>query len=166
MNAKEQHPRQHHHIFGNDQHQKGENRTRWVVAITLVMMVIEIVAGMVFGSMALLADGWHMATHAAALGVTVFAYSYARKHATNPRYSFGTGNGGALGGFASAISLALVALAVTGESGKKRWRGGNSGCRGESKGRSRSRSYRSSATSSPTSATRWRSIRWKSANPS
>ncbi len=116
MNAKEQHPRKHHHVFGNDQHQKGERRTRWVVAITLVMMAIEIVAGMAFGSMALLADGWHMATHAAALGVTVFAYSYARKHATNPRYSFGTGKVGALGGFASAISLALVALAVTGES--------------------------------------------------
>ena len=116
MNAKQLHPRQHHHVFGTDLHQEGERRTRWVVAITLVMMIIEIVAGMVFGSMALLADGWHMATHAAALGVTVFAYAYARKHATDPRYSFGTGKVGALGGFASAISLALVALAVTSES--------------------------------------------------
>ena len=79
-------------------------------------MVAEIVAGTVYGSMALLADGWHMGTHAAALGVTLFAYVYARRHATNPDYSFGTGKVGALGGFASAVGLAVVALLVLLES--------------------------------------------------
>src|SRR5829696_6146267 len=74
------------------------------------MMVGEIVAGLAFGSMALLADGWHMGTHAAALGVAVFAYRYARGHAADPRYSFGTGKVGALGGFASAVGLAVVAV--------------------------------------------------------
>jgi cation diffusion facilitator family transporter len=94
----------------------GERRTRWVVAITLVMMVAEIVAGSLYGSMALLADGWHMGTHAAALGVAVFAYVYARRHAGDPRYSFGTGKVGALGGFASAVGLAVLSLLVAGES--------------------------------------------------
>jgi len=95
---------------------EGERRTRWVVGITLAMMAGEIVAGSWFGSMALLADGWHMGTHAAALGVAVFAYVYARRHAGDPRYSFGTGKVGALGGFASAVGLAVVALLVLGES--------------------------------------------------
>ena len=95
---------------------EGERRTRWVVGITLAMMVGEIVAGTWFGSMALLADGWHMGTHAAALGVAVFAYVYARRHAGDPRYSFGTGKVGALGGFASAVGLAVVALLVLFES--------------------------------------------------
>src|SRR5829696_1977394 len=80
------------------------------------MMVGEIVAGVAFGSMALLADGWHMGTHAAALGVAVFAYRYARRHAADPRYSFGTDKVGALGGFASAVGLAVVAVVVFGES--------------------------------------------------
>jgi cation diffusion facilitator family transporter len=105
----------HPHAYGAEAHE-GERRTRWVVGITLAMMVGEIVAGTVFGSMALLADGWHMGTHAAALGVAVFAYAYARKHAGDPRYSFGTGKVGALGGFASAVGLAVVALLVLGES--------------------------------------------------
>ncbi len=105
----------HPHAYGAEAHE-GERRTRWVVAITLAMMVGEIVAGTVFGSMALLADGWHMGTHAAALGVAVFAYAYARRHAGDPRYSFGTGKVGALGGFASAVGLAVVALLVLGES--------------------------------------------------
>jgi cation diffusion facilitator family transporter len=87
-----------------------------VVGITLVMMVAEIVGGTVFRSMALLADGWHMGTHAAALGVAAFAYAYARRHSADPRYSFGTGKVGALGGFASAAGLAVVALLVLGES--------------------------------------------------
>jgi cation diffusion facilitator family transporter len=86
------------------------------VAITLAMMAGEIVAGLAFGSMALLADGWHMGTHAAALGVAVFAYRYARRHAADPRYSFGTGKVGALGGFASAVGLAVVAAVVFAES--------------------------------------------------
>jgi cation diffusion facilitator family transporter len=87
-----------------------------VVAITVSMMVTEIAAGTLFGSMALLADGWHMGTHAAALGVAVFAHVYARRHAADPRYSFGTGKVGALGGFASAVGLAVVAFLVLAES--------------------------------------------------
>jgi len=109
-------PWQHHHTFGTDQRRAAERRTWWVIGITAAMMVIEIVAGMVYGSMALLADGFHMATHAAALGITVFAYAFARKRASDPRYSFGTGKVGALGGFASAVALAVVALFVLGES--------------------------------------------------
>jgi cation diffusion facilitator family transporter len=106
----------HSHAFGTAERHAGERRTRWVVALTLAMMVAEIAAGTAFGSMALLADGWHMGTHAAALGVAVFAYVYARRHAADPRYSFGTGKVGALGGFASAAGLAVVALLVFWES--------------------------------------------------
>ncbi len=106
----------HSHDFGTSRTTSGERRTRWVVAVTLVMMIAEIAAGLHFGSMALLADGWHMGTHAAALGVTVFAYVYARHHASDPRYTFGTGKVGALAGFASAIGLAVVALVVLAES--------------------------------------------------
>ncbi len=87
-----------------------------VILLTVSMMVIEICSGLLFGSMALLADGWHMGTHAAALGITVFAYNYARRHADNPRYSFGTGKVGALGGFASAMVLVVVALLMIVES--------------------------------------------------
>jgi len=78
-------------------------------------MIIEIIAGFAFGSMALLADGWHMGTHAIALGITAFAYYYARRHASSPRYSFGTGKVGVLGGFTSAVVLAVIAflMAVT-----------------------------------------------------
>jgi len=107
---------QHEHSFGTDARTHGERRTRWVVALTFTMMAVEVIAGMMFGSMALLADGWHMGTHAAALSVAVFAYTYARSHARDPRYSFGTGKVGALGGFASAVGLAVVALMVLGES--------------------------------------------------
>jgi len=84
--------------------------------LTACMMVVEIAAGYTFGSMALLADGWHMGTHVAALAISVFAYRYARKHADNPRYSFGTGKVSALGGFASAIALVVVALLMAIES--------------------------------------------------
>lgn len=110
---------QHGHTFGTDQPRAGERRTRWVVALTVTMMAVEITAGMAFGSMALLADGWHMGTHAAALGIAVFAYVYARRHAADPRYSFGTGKVGALGGFGSAVGLAVVALLVVGESSSR-----------------------------------------------
>jgi len=109
-------PFQHGHAFVAAERSGGERRTRWVVALTLAMMVGEIAAGVAFGSMALLADGWHMGTHAAALGVAAFAYAYARRHASDPRYSFGTGKVGALGGFASAVGLAVVALLVLVES--------------------------------------------------
>jgi cation diffusion facilitator family transporter len=106
---------QHQHHFALDARQ-GERSTRIVVALTFSMMVIEITAGLLFGSMALLADGWHMGTHVAALGITLFAYRYARRHADNPRYSFGTGKVGELGGFASAVALAIVALVMLVES--------------------------------------------------
>jgi cation diffusion facilitator family transporter len=100
---------QHAHDFHLDS-AEGEQRTRWVVWLTAAMMLIEIAAGLGFGSMALLADGWHMATHVAALSIAVFAYQYAKRHAANPHYSFGTGKVGILGAFASAIALAVVAL--------------------------------------------------------
>lgn len=95
---------------------QGERNTRRVILLTLMMMVIEISAGMIFGSMALLADGWHMGTHAAALGITAIAYHYARRHSDNPKYTFGTGKVGVLGGFTSAIVLAIVALLMAAES--------------------------------------------------
>jgi cation diffusion facilitator family transporter len=107
---------QHAHTFGTDEVHAGERKTRWVIAITFVMMVIEIGAGTLYGSMALLADGWHMSTHAAALGITAFAYTYARRRANDRRYTFGTGKVSALGGFGSAVSLGVVALLVLAES--------------------------------------------------
>lgn len=116
MHQKETHRWEHHHTFGTNERTEGERRTRWVVALTFMMMTVEVVAGLAFGSMALLADGWHMGTHALALGVAVFAYTYARRHAADPRYSFGTGKVGALGGFGSAVGLAVVALMVLAES--------------------------------------------------
>ncbi len=110
------HGLEHAHRFGTEADTAGERRTRWVVALTVTMMAAEITAGALFGSMALLADGWHMGTHAAALGVATFAYWYARRHASDPRYTFGTGKVGALAGFGSAVGLAVVALVVMGES--------------------------------------------------
>ena len=94
----------------------GERNTRRVIVLTLSMMIIEISAGYLFGSMALLADGWHMGTHAVALGITAFAYYYARRHSDNPNYSFGTGKVGVLGGFTSAVVLAVIALLIGVES--------------------------------------------------
>lgn len=102
----------HHHIFLGHAHDAHERRTRWVVALTAAMMVGEIAAGYLFGSMALLADGWHMATHAGALGMAAAAYAYARRRAADPRFTFGTGKVGDLVGFASALTLALIALAI------------------------------------------------------
>src|SRR5262245_6399237 len=109
-------PWQHHHLFLGERHDRHARRTWLVVALTSVMMVAEIVGGTVFGSMALVADGWHMSTHAAALAIAAFAYWFARKHAHDPRFSFGTGKLGELAGFASAIILALVALYIGVES--------------------------------------------------
>lgn len=106
---------QHSHDFHHS-HEHGERRTLYVLALTVVTMFVEIVAGFVFKSMALTADGWHMGTHAAAFGITIFAYRYARKHAHNPRFSFGTGKVSVLGGFASAVALAAVALLMSIES--------------------------------------------------
>ena len=99
-----------HDLDFNIDTSQGEKRTRLVVLLTACMMVIEITAGYLFGSMALLADGWHMGTHVAALAISLFAYRYARQHADNPAYSFGTGKVSALGGFSSAVALALVAV--------------------------------------------------------
>lgn len=105
----------HAHEFHHD-NAHGERRTLQVLGITLVTMLVEIVAGFSFNSMALTADGWHMGTHAAAFSITLFAYYYARKHANNPRFSFGTGKVSVLGGFASAVGLAMVALLMSVES--------------------------------------------------
>lgn len=106
---------QHSHEF-SVKNEKGERRTKYVLVLTAVTMVAEITAGSVYGSMALLADGWHMGTHVAAFFIAIFAYRYARQHANNPAYSFGTGKVNVLGGFASAIALAVVALVMLAES--------------------------------------------------
>ncbi len=100
----------HDHTFGQDKRRPGESRTLIVIVITAITMLVEIVAGIKYGSMALLADGLHMASHAVALTVTAFAYSYARRNALNERFSFGTGKVNALGGFTGAILLAIFAL--------------------------------------------------------
>lgn len=109
----------HDHVFLGDAHDANARRTLWVVILTAGMMVVEIVTGALFNSMALLADGFHMATHAGALGVAAIAYAYARKHANSRRYSFGTGKVGDLAGFASAMALGLVALGIAVESGQR-----------------------------------------------
>jgi cation diffusion facilitator family transporter len=106
----------HEHVFLGEHHGRNERRTWLVVALTLVMMVAEIVAGILFGSMALLADGWHMATHAAAIGIAAFAYRFARTHARDRRFSFGTGKVGDLAAFTSAVILGLVAILIAFES--------------------------------------------------
>ncbi|HET7714145.1 MAG TPA: CDF family Co(II)/Ni(II) efflux transporter DmeF [Bauldia sp.] len=102
----------HDHVYLGSSHDENARRTLWVVALTAVMMIGEIVAGYLTGSMALLADGFHMATHAGALSVAAAAYAYAKRHATNGRYSFGTGKVGDLAGFASALVLGLIALGI------------------------------------------------------
>jgi len=112
---------QHSHVFdvGN---RVGESRTRAVLVVTLVTMVAEIVTGWWSGSMALLADGWHMGTHALALGVAAAAYALARRHARDTRFSFGTWKIEVLGSFASALVLALVAVGILAESALRLWR--------------------------------------------
>jgi cation diffusion facilitator family transporter len=111
----------HHHQF-NMANPQGERNTWKVILLTLVMMVIEIFAGLLFGSMALLADGFHMATHTFALGITAIAYYYSRKHAHDPRYSFGTGKIGVLGGYTSAIFLTIISFAMIFESSVRLFR--------------------------------------------
>lgn len=105
----------HSHNFAFIQ-EKGELRTKQVLILTAATMIIEIIAGLSFGSMALLADGWHMCTHAAAFTITLFAYRYSRKHLDDRRFSFGTGKVSVLGGFASAAALVVVALVMVIES--------------------------------------------------
>jgi cation diffusion facilitator family transporter len=110
------HPcREPHRLVMADQ-SRNAGRTRLVLILTLVMMAAEIAAGSIFGSMALLADGWHMSTHAAVLGIAVFAYSYAQRHAANAAYTFGTGKIGDLAAFTSAILLGVVAILMAFES--------------------------------------------------
>src|ERR1043166_6747391 len=95
---------------------KAERRTRIVIGITAAIMVLEIAVGLMSHSMELLADGWHMSTHVIAFLITAVAYYFARRHATNARFSFGTGKIGVLGGFTSAVVLAIVAFLMAGES--------------------------------------------------
>lgn len=97
-------------------HHRAERNTKIVMGLSAITMLAEIIAGMIFGSIALLADGWHMATHVAAFGVAVFAYQYARNHANNPQYTFGTGKVSVLAGFGSAVGLAVIALVMALES--------------------------------------------------
>jgi len=106
----------HEHVFLGAQHARNERRTWLVVGLTVAMMVVEIAGGSIFGSMALLADGWHMATHALAIGIAASAYLFARRYAHDPRFAFGTGKLGELAAFASAIVLAMIALLVAWES--------------------------------------------------
>ena len=107
---------QHDHVFSQDQKRAGEKRTLLVVALTAVMMVVEISAGRIYGSMALLADGLHMASHTVALSVSVFAYVLSRRLAANRRFTFGVGKINSLAGFASAVMLLGFALTMVIES--------------------------------------------------
>ncbi|MDW6021807.1 CDF family Co(II)/Ni(II) efflux transporter DmeF [Mesorhizobium sp. BAC0120] len=109
-------PGSHEHVFLGEHHERNERRTWFVIALTATMMVVEITAGTIYGSMALVADGWHMSTHAAAMLIAALAYLYARRNARNPRFTFGTGKIGDLAGFASAVVLALIALLIGWES--------------------------------------------------
>ena len=103
---------QHSHVFLGPRHDENERRTWAVVALTAVMMVAEIVGGTMLGSMALVADGWHMATHAGALAMAALAYRFARRHAEDERFGFGTGKFGDLAGYSSAMVLAVIALLI------------------------------------------------------
>lgn len=112
------HCREPHRLAAPD-HSRSAGRTRLVLILTVVMMAAEIAAGTAFGSLALLADGWHMGSHAAVLGIAVFAYAYARKHAANAAYTFGTGKVGDLAAFTSALLLGVVALLMVAESAER-----------------------------------------------
>lgn len=107
---------QHGHSFGQDRPRAGERRTLIVLLLTAATMAVEITAGLAFGSVALLADGLHMGSHAAALGISAIAYAYARRHATDRRFAFGTGKVNALAGYTGAVLLAAFALAMAWES--------------------------------------------------
>ena len=109
-------PLAHEHSYLGDFHDTNARRTLWVVVLTSVMMVGEIIAGSMFNSMALLADGFHMSTHAGALAIAAWAYAFARRHARDRRFSFGTGKVGDLAGFASAVILGMIAFGIAVES--------------------------------------------------
>src|SRR3979411_2704590 len=102
----------HDHIFLGAGHEKNERKTWAGIALCSAMMLVEIVGGNIFGSLALVADGLHMSTHAGAMLIAALAYTYARKHATDSRFVFGTGKLGDLAGFTSAIVLAMIALLI------------------------------------------------------
>lgn len=104
------------HVYLPARHDRNARRTHMVIGLTAITMVVEIAAGWLTGSMALLADGFHMATHAGALTVAAMAYSFARRHADNAHFTFGTGKVGDLAGFASALMLGVASLAIAGES--------------------------------------------------
>jgi cation diffusion facilitator family transporter len=106
----------HSHVFLGEAHETSERRTWAVIWLCGMMMVAEIIGGLLFGSIALVADGMHMSTHAGALLLAALAYTYARKHANNPAFTFGTGKFGDLAGFTSAIVLAMIALLIGYES--------------------------------------------------
>src|SRR5579871_4653119 len=106
----------HNHVFLGEHHATHERRTWSVVALTAFMMLAEIVGGTLFGSIALVADGWHMGTHVAALAIAGFAYLFARRHAEDARFSLGTGKFGELAAFSSAIILGMIGLGVAYES--------------------------------------------------
>lgn len=106
----------HDHTFGQDRKKPGEPRTLLVALLTAATMVLEIAAGIAYGSMALLADGLHMASHATALAIAMFAYIYARRHAHDERFSFGTGKVNSLAGFTGAVLLAMFAVIMAWES--------------------------------------------------
>ena len=104
--------RGHEHVFLGAGHEKNERKTWAVIVLCGVMMVVEIVGGSLFGSLALVADGLHMSTHASAMLIAALAYSYARRHARDRRFVFGTGKLGDLAGFTSAVILAMIALLI------------------------------------------------------
>jgi cation diffusion facilitator family transporter len=106
----------HQHVFLGDGHEKSERKTWAVIWLCGAMMIAEIVGGLLFGSIALVADGLHMSTHAGALLLAALAYTYARKHVDNPNFTFSTGKLGDLAGFTSAIILAMIALLIAYES--------------------------------------------------
>src|ERR1700759_2808224 len=105
-------PSAHNHVFLGSGHDRNERRTWAVIWLCTAMMVAEIVGGLAFGSIALVADGLHMSTHAGALLLAALAYTYARRHVDDPRFTFGTGKLGDLAGFTSAIVLAMIALLI------------------------------------------------------
>ncbi|GGF10213.1 cation transporter [Aliidongia dinghuensis] len=102
----------HNHVFLGAGHEKNERKTWAVIALCSAMMLVEIVGGSLFGSLAVVADGLHMSTHAAAMLIAALAYTYARRHASDPSFAFGTGKLGDLAGFSSAIILAMIALLI------------------------------------------------------
>src|SRR5271170_6281022 len=102
----------HNHVFLGTGHEKNERKTWGVIGLCGVMMIVEIVGGSLFGSLALVADGLHMSTHAGAMLIAALAYTYARRHASDSRFVFGTGKLGDLAGFSSAIVLAMIALLI------------------------------------------------------